>query len=211
MKSPCHGLPVSRAKTGDSPGNSPGPAGMRPRLAPARSATPFNGHKPTDRQLIGDRATGAGAKPAGRRLATDKRHRADTEREVSGLPCVSGAGSGWRNYVQMKGEHPDNLVPMPPDLLGVGAGGLPCAFALFYRRLVARASNALNIGRSFGMCSDRFRKSLITASVISSAPVARIRAIRADSRASRRATIWSAFWSMPSLLSLSRFACGSLA
>ena len=94
QKSPGHGLPVSRAKTGHSPGNSPGPAGTRLRLAPATCATP---NPPTGNTRIGDREGGAGVRPAGRRLATDKRHRADTEREATGLPR-DGGRSGWRYY-----------------------------------------------------------------------------------------------------------------
>ncbi len=73
-----------KAKTGQSPGNSPGPARMRLRLALARSATT---NPPTREAVFGDRSKGGASENlAGRRLATEKRHRADTGMELTGLP-----------------------------------------------------------------------------------------------------------------------------
>lgn len=40
--------------------------------------------------LAGDGQGGAGAKPAGKRLATEKRHRVDTDLEAKGLPPHDG-------------------------------------------------------------------------------------------------------------------------
>ena len=45
----------------------------------------------TDRGLLRpSRPGGAGAKPAGKRLATDKRHRVDTDLKLKGLPPHDG-------------------------------------------------------------------------------------------------------------------------
>ena len=101
MKGCCHGSQRSRAKRCYSPGNSPGPAGTRLRLAPARSAIP---NPPARKTEIGDRETGAGEKPAGRRLATEKRHRVDTGREVTGL-SQGGGRSGWAVSVLSVSRH----------------------------------------------------------------------------------------------------------
>ena len=97
-----HGLPPSRAKGGDAPGTSPGPAGNRLLLGPARSATTIT-HRlvrtpdphagaVTDRGPHRSKAAkgGSGAKPEGKRLATEKRHRADTEQAAKGLPLQGG-------------------------------------------------------------------------------------------------------------------------
>lgn len=90
MKVGCHGLPSSRAKGGHVPGISPGPVGNRLLLGPAIYATT----KPTDlvRGPHQSRAAkgGAGANPAGKRLASDIRHRVDTGQEAKGLPLIIG-------------------------------------------------------------------------------------------------------------------------
>lgn len=59
--------------------------------------------------MTGDRASrnggcGAGEKPAGKRLATDKRHRADTDQEAKGLPPQDGGKERGPDIVQRK--HP---------------------------------------------------------------------------------------------------------
>ncbi len=78
-----------------APGNSPGPRGSGPDWPSQIRSTGFT--RQSGRQLHGDVCTdrgpprgGAGEKPAGERLATDKRHCVDTEREVSGLVLYTG-------------------------------------------------------------------------------------------------------------------------
>lgn len=91
-KKPCHGALHARPPMCSYlPGTSPDPSEHRLRLGSDRSAT-TNPPANEDRGPL--KTGGAGEKPAGRRLATDKRHRADTAREASGLPCRPGAGAG---------------------------------------------------------------------------------------------------------------------
>lgn len=45
---------------------------------------------------------GAGEKPAGKRLATDKWHRVDTSQEAKGLPLQDGGKERGPGIVQLK-------------------------------------------------------------------------------------------------------------
>lgn len=140
-QSPSHGLPASRAKAGyfsvmpeilsgdiTRPGRDAAPTSpcqMRDTTNPPAGET-------HDRGLLRSRA---GEKPAGRRLATDKRHRADTERLLTGLPDYhkalprrhrlvgAGAGGGTMSDAQ-------RMVPMPRIIRAVGVRGLHSSFAL---------------------------------------------------------------------------------
>lgn len=48
---------------------------------------------------------GSGEKPEGKRLATDKRHRVDTDQEGRAFPRMSGGRSGWQDSVLLNREH----------------------------------------------------------------------------------------------------------
>jgi len=139
--SPSHGLPVSRAKTGyfsvmpeilsgdiTRPGRDAAPTSP----CQMRDTTNRPAGETHDRGLLRSRA---GEKPAGGRLATDKRHRADTERLLTGLPDYhkalprrhrlvgAGAGGGIASKIL-------RMVPMPRFLSAVGGRGLHSSFAL---------------------------------------------------------------------------------
>ena len=125
-KSPAHGyrFPKAQVETGYSPGSSPGPARSRLRLALARCVTT---NPPAQSFETGDRQEGGtSANLVGRRLATDKRHHADTGNETTGLTSSVGAGAG-------DGSAPDFMVPIVKRVCweGVGGGGLSFALSVF--------------------------------------------------------------------------------
>lgn len=115
VKDGRHGLPPSRAKGGnDDPGISNPP---RADPAPTRPAQ----KRDTDTHLLvkpriggvtdrgphrGSAAKGGlGEKPRGKRLATDNRHRADTDQgSVGPSPVYRGEGAGAGRYTLQLGK-----------------------------------------------------------------------------------------------------------
>lgn len=91
-----HGSPTHRPQ---SAGYDPGTTPPRARSAPSGLAQKRDNetHRPVKSRLrhdVTDRGPhqpcGAGEKPAGKRLASVKRHRADTDQEAKGLPPHDG-------------------------------------------------------------------------------------------------------------------------
>ncbi len=134
LKDCCHGFLRSRAKRRDDPGTSPDPRWNRLRLGQRRNATiKPTGWGDSDRGPHQSKTAkgGSGLKPEGKRLATDKRHRVDTDQEGRAFPCLSGGRSGWQGCALSKrgGSRAMNdklrrsLVPMPPFSTWEGIAG----------------------------------------------------------------------------------------
>jgi len=102
-QSPSHGLPVSRAKTGNAPGASPTPTATTQIRQDKRAY-----YNPPARETeIGDRESGSGVKPGGK--ATGPRYgRRDKRGCKSGLPSSGGkvTGGGIASKIL-------RMVPMP--------------------------------------------------------------------------------------------------
>lgn len=107
-----HGLPAHRSPSaGNDPGTTPPRAGSAPSGPAQKRDNETHRLVPmplrvlvVDRGLQGRTAarSRAGEKPAGKRLATDKRHRVDTDQGAKGLPPQAGGKERgpdivWRN------------------------------------------------------------------------------------------------------------------
>lgn len=144
----CHGLPLSRAKSGhDAPGISPDPATIRLLLGVARNATqyPPNGEGVNRRSDVSGTAPEQDCKGRGwikaSGEAADPRHgyRVDTVQGSAGTSSVyrgevaGGGAVSKRKVKRMTIQEQLNMVPMPLFLGGGMVAGGGYAFALWTR------------------------------------------------------------------------------
>ena len=120
QKSPAHGLPVSRAKTGYAPGASPTPT-VRTQIRQDKRAY----YNPLARETgIGDRLeAGRDKSPRGRRMAHDTGGAINGAVSLAFLQGGKVTGGGIASKFL-------RMVPMPRFLQGGGERGLSSSFAL---------------------------------------------------------------------------------